>query len=229
MAAHFFVPLHLCLNLTRLLHDLLGNLRVVPEAGGLDLCVQTLDVFLAALDAERCGKLVQLRLQAVQLDLIFIKFNHHTLSIPAFSNFRHNFKHYNRNHGTCKEGKERLWRFFPSICRSALADVPIAVGENQIVHIALRRGRKNRFQHRFPPTIKALPFILCTKREIRTRQSQKTYCFMRLQASSTSVCGSARFSRMWHGPWNGRPSCQPMPTSQPRLGMSAMETPCACA
>ena len=47
-------------------------------------------------------------------------------------------------------------------------------------------------------------------------QSQKTDCFMRLQASMTSACGRARFRRIWCAPWNGRPSCQPTPTSQPR-------------
>ena len=86
MAAHFLVPLDLGLNLPGLLHHLLGNLGIVPEAGRLNLRVQTLNVLFAALDAERRGQLVQLRLEPIQLHLIFIKFNHHNLSIPASRN-----------------------------------------------------------------------------------------------------------------------------------------------
>lgn len=84
VAAHFFVPLDLRLDLSCLLHDLLRNLRVVPEARRLNLCMQPLDILLAALDAERSGQLVELRFQTVQLDLILIKFNHHSSSIPVF-------------------------------------------------------------------------------------------------------------------------------------------------
>ena len=87
VAAHFFVPLDLRLDLPCLLHDLLRNLGVVPKARGLNLRVQTLDILLAALDAERSGQLVELWLETVQLDLILIKFNHHSSSIPVFQIF----------------------------------------------------------------------------------------------------------------------------------------------
>ena len=53
-------------------------------------------------------------------------------------------------------------------------------------------------------------------------QSRNTYCFNRSNASFTRLCGSARFIRIWHAPWNGRPSCQITPTSTPALCSSSM-------
>jgi len=74
--AHFMVALDLGLDLACVLHDLLRLLLIVPEAGGLDLRVQPVELLEAAVYIERCGQLVQLRAKSVQFGLIFFKFYH---------------------------------------------------------------------------------------------------------------------------------------------------------
>ena len=90
---HLLIPLHLGLQLTAPLHDLLGDLLVVPEAVGLDLGVEPLQLFLAGAQVQRIRKPLQLGPEPGQLHLIFVKFNHthnsnHALSKIALPLYR---------------------------------------------------------------------------------------------------------------------------------------------
>ena len=76
LAAHFFVSRDLGLQRPALLHDLLRDLLIVPEALGIDLRVQAVDFLFRGLNAEGVRQRVQLGADIIELYLIFIEFNH---------------------------------------------------------------------------------------------------------------------------------------------------------
>ena len=75
-AVHFFIGFDLALECAHPRHDLLAFIRIVPKSGLGGLELKLLDLAPRALESERLVQLLQLGLQVVQFDLVFLELQH---------------------------------------------------------------------------------------------------------------------------------------------------------
>ena len=123
----------------------LSYLLIVPEAVGVDLRMQTFDLLLRRLNAERVGQRVQLRPDIVEFYFIFIKFDH---GFPTL--FKIIEEYYTGKQMGCKEAK-RLPTRRRRFSASAAADFVFLVPEDQIIQIPVIRKPTKSSVHTLPP------------------------------------------------------------------------------